>query len=270
MSDWYGETWNERCELMDGVFGVSHPPGREAGQVLSFNLDNADDFPEAKIKRAVCNLLPPRRPPEVEERYRRDHWAFLTIGLSQPIEEPPADRGDDAPSGAGHELVILLDEPALWAAELLRTLMAFTTTRQPIEVGVRMAFGFYVMEDGTLSWFIGTPEGNNVEPADATVGLIFWPWLFPANTFVTSTGRFQLIAATSVTRNEWDLARETTTAHLVLLLCKLGLAQRCIPGRACSTDHPGFGVEWPNIAGLAVEEVYRQLDEGVGKWHLMG
>jgi hypothetical protein len=270
MSDWFAQAWNERCELLDSVFGLSHPPGREEGQVLSFNLDAPDDFPDAKIGRAVCNLFPPRRPPAVEEKYRRDHWAFLTVGLSQPTEEPDWTRDPDAPSGAGYELVLVVDEPAMWAAELLRTLMAMTTTRQPIEIGVRMPFGFYTMDDGSLSWFIGTAEANGLEPADATVGMVFWPWLFPANTFTTSTGRFQLIAATNVTRNEWEMARETSTAHLVLLLCKLGLGQRCMPGRACSTDHPGFGVEWPSIAAMPVEEVYRQLDEGVGKWHLMG
>lgn len=270
MNDWYNESWNERCDVLDGVLGISQPPGRDAGQVLSFNLDNAEDFPDAKIKRAVCNILPPRRPPEVEERFQRNHWAFLTIGLSQPDEEPPADRPGDAPSAAGRELVIILDEPALWAAELLRTLMVFTTTRQPIEVGVRMRFGFYTMEDGALSWFIGTPEGNSVQPADGTAGLIFWPWLFPANTFTTSTGRFQLLAATTITENEWELARQTSTAHLMLLLCELGLAQRCIPARACSTDHPGFGTEWPGIAELPVEDVYLRLDQGVGKWHRMG
>ena len=116
--------------------------------------------------------------------------------------------------------------------------------------------------------FTGRPEDVGANPVGEIRAVLFWRYLFPDWEFLTSTGKFIILIATGITEREWQLAKQTTTAHLLLLLCRSGIAQRTLVNRKCLLDNPRWQDEWRQIEKLAPEECDRQLEAGVGNWHL--
>ena len=90
----------------------------------------------------------------------------------------------------------------------------------------------------------------------------------PLVQLATSTGKFLVLVATGITAREWELAKETTTAHVLLHLCRAGIAQRTTPDRACLLANPRWQEEWTEIEKLAPEECEAELETGIGRWHL--
>ena len=88
-----------------------------------------------------------------------------------------------------------------------------------------MGFGRHA--DGALDPYVGNTDGLDLTGEIRAV--LFWPYLFTDGQLVTGTGKFMVFIATGITEDEWQLARQTTTAHLLLLLCRAGIGQRTVP-----------------------------------------
>ena len=76
------------------------------------------------------------------------------------------------------------------------------------------------------------------------------------------------LIATGITQAEWEFAKETTTAHLMLLRCLAGTGQRTIPERSCLFKEGAWRSEIERLRKLKPEGCGAQLDEGIGKWHV--
>jgi hypothetical protein len=87
-SSW-DRNWKEREDALEGLFGVSHPPGSPAGYVISLKLFLPEDWPDLMIPGACVKVFPPAeerdpRPPPVYGDL--DGWLYLTVVLSQPLD----------------------------------------------------------------------------------------------------------------------------------------------------------------------------------------
>jgi hypothetical protein len=90
--------------------------------------------------------------------------------------------------------------------------------------------------------------------------MLFWPYLLPETGFVTSTGKAMIYIATGITEDEWELAKATTTAHVLLLLCRAGIGQCTDPKRRSVLSEPRWKEEWQKIALLEAEQAHGELE----------
>ena len=89
--------------------------------------------------------------------------------------------------------------------------------------------------------------------------VILWPELSRSEPFRTSTGTFDLLVATTITEDEWKLARETSTAHLLALLVACGVGQRSDPHRLGVLEDERARRAWKRIAKLSPDGVLEEL-----------
>ncbi|MBI3855188.1 MAG: suppressor of fused domain protein [Planctomycetes bacterium] len=223
---WFERTLKEREDAISEVFGPSHPPGCPPDQVLSISLCGSGDH-EVLIPGACVAVCPP-------QPGRRNDWAYVTVGLSQPAE--PEDRPWDveqgpALSGHGREFAILLPSPADWAGSFLAELMGYTVKASPLGCGHRFPFGLYTEKSGNQSWFVGFGEDLGVRADGDIRALLFWPYLQGPRWFTTDTGNFQVLTMTAITVDEWEYAKATSSPHLQLLLQEAGIGQTCLMER---------------------------------------
>lgn len=205
----------------------------------------------------ACALTLP--PAEGENLPQRREWLFLTMGMSQPLDarEVRDRRANGAfHSGRGYEFGVLADAPATWPATLLYDLITYVTEPNAATVGWgdRFAFGIYVV-DGAEQAFVGAVD---LQPVGELRGLLVWPYL-PKPFFLTSTGKADVLIVTGITQGEWDLAKSTSSPHLLLWLTRTGIGQRTSVTRACLTRDPAAMAEWVNIKALSQEEAFAQL-----------
>ena len=142
--------------------------------------------------------------------------------------------------------------------------MTYMTDGEYIKWGDRFPFAFHRRPDGTLSVYTGNPEGRAGTPLGAIRAVLFWPFLFPDWQFLTSTGKFMVMVATGITEREWEMAKHTTTAHVLLLLCRAGVSQRTLPERACLLSEPRWRHEWEAIEQMSPEQCEMEIKAGVG------
>ena len=109
---------------------------------------------------------------------------------------------------------------------------------------------------------MGNTQGIELEGEIRAV--LFWPYLFPDGQLVTSTGKFMVFIATAITADEWELAKQSTTAHLLLLLCRAGIRQRTIPGRSSLLREERWRKEWDVVKRLAPQECEAEVEKGIG------
>jgi hypothetical protein len=145
--------------------------------------------------------------------------------------------------------------------------MTYMTEGEHIAWGDRFAFGFHRRRQD-LAIYTGDGPSSGLTPIGEIRAVLFWPYLFPTSTLVTSTGKFIVLVATGITAREWELAKDTTTAHLLLLLCRAGIAQRTIPDRTCLLSSDKWKAEWMRIERLSPEVCEAELKAGIGHWHL--
>ena len=74
---------------------------------------------------------------------------------------------------------------------------------------------------------------------------------------------FMILVATGITKAEWEFAKRTTTVHLLLLLCRAGIAQRTIPERPCLMSNPHWLAEAALIEGISPEECEAEIESGI-------
>jgi len=146
--------------------------------------------------------------------------------------------------------------------------MTHITDGVRIQWGERFAFGLRQQSDGSLGCFTGRPEQLGITPFGNLRAVLFWRYLFPDWEFATSTGKFMVFVATGITQREWQAAKETSTANVLLLLCRAGIGQRTLITRPCVFDDPRWQEEWDHIKTRDPQDCDRELEAGIGQWKL--
>lgn len=241
--DWWNTTWKEREDLIKAAFGETSPP-----DVVSAYFWN--DL-EVRVPGA-CGMLFPPQPP------RRTEWLTLSHGLTQPVS-PDEVKSADSPSGYGWEFAVLSKAKPMWAVALLYQVITYLRqTRRRIDAGHRVPFTFAIDRDVQVVAKLGKPAHH-----DSTFGgiraLLFWPYLQYPTGFTTRTGSFGILVGTGITEAEWQLAKETSSPHMLLLLCEAGVGQVTDPKRATITESGRWASEWLRIRSMTPTEVDRRL-----------
>jgi hypothetical protein len=257
---WWERMWNEREDAMWRAYGPSQPPGSPEGYVVSF------DFRETKLPGSCAGVFPPNLGDEFKDIERRDYWLYAGNGLAQFLtrkELEAARTKGSRLSGCGYEFAIIVDEPASWAPGLLKWLMTYVRSVKAINRGDRFPFCFTSLEPNGVKWAIGgSGEDDDDDPCvDSTRALVFWPYLSRHAAFTTSSGSWEMRIATTVTGAEWELAKITSSCHLLLLLDWAGIGQRTVPGRSCVTEQPGWERVWSILKTLPFDDAKAGLSE---------
>jgi hypothetical protein len=190
------------------------------------------------------------------------------MGLSQPLDQKQVKAEPAGRSTYGFELGFIVPDRSDWPADALYGFVTHITDGVEIKWGDRFEFGFTRQPGGRLGGFTGDPEQLGVVPHGNIRAVLFWRYLFPDWKFFTSTGRFMVLVATGITEREWKAAQDTTTVHLLLLLCHSGIGQRTLVNRKCLLESPRWQDEWEKIRARDPEDCDRELEAGVGQWHL--
>jgi hypothetical protein len=257
------QTWRERSQELERVFGQTEPPDT----VTAFTWN------ESFLCPGACALtLPPIEASRDPLRQQRNDWLYLSLGLSQPLDRKQVAEERAAGksfSAFGIEFAIVTPTAGPWASEVLDYLVRYVVAGDDIQWGDRFPFGFHRRASGELGAYTGNITGTEIVSVNHLRALVFWPLLFPDSTVLTSTGKFLLMAATGITQGEWDYAKQTTSAHLLLLLCRSGIVQRTLPSRRCLMQTQRWREEAAALERLTPEQCEAEIDAGVGRWHLM-
>lgn len=252
-------TWQEREQEVRRRFGPTDPPD----SVVAFSWD------EIRLPGACALVFPPVHE-TADPRgawQERDHWLYLTLGLTQPLNQEQVKREREAGkqySSYGFELGILIADRASWPTHALYLFLSHITEGLELEWGDRFAFGFRRHEDGRLGVFTGLPSELGINPVGEIRAMLFWPYVLPDSNFVTSTGKAMIFIATGITEEEWALAKSTTTAHVLLLLCRAGICQRTDPFRQSLLSEPRWKEEWQKISEMNGEQAHEELETSWG------
>jgi hypothetical protein len=103
-------------------------------------------------------------------------------------------------------------------------------------------------------------DGDPISPTGETRALLFWKYRLQPKPLWTSTGYFDILIGTMITQGEWQMAKETSAAHIVLLLSRAGIGQESDPERRPLTAEPRWSVEWDEIRALSDEDVLGRLE----------
>jgi hypothetical protein len=249
--------WKEREDEVCRRFGPTDPPN----WVHSFSWN------DLRLPGGCALVFPP-----VEKGndprgawHERNHWLYLTLGLTQPLNQQQMQKDRDAGrqySSYGFELGILTDEKCDWPTQALYLFATHVTEGVQLKWGDRFGFGLRKTDAGDLAPFAGRATSLGLQPASELRAMLFWPYLLKDSSFVTSTGKAMIFVATGITEDEWALAKATTTAHLLLLLCHAGIGQRTIPERQSVLSELQWRQEWRRIESLGGEQAHAEVEQG--------
>ena len=244
---WWEEKWKEREDILRSVFGETYPPG----MVTSFFWDDFDSM----VPGGCALVFPPRTP-------FRENWLVITHGLTQPLSAKEV-AGVDMPSGYGYEFGFLANDNPAWAPEALQQLLTYVMqSGTPIERGHRVPMGFFPHASNIITPELGKiPEEANHHPLGEMRAVLFWPYMSYPRGFSSSTGYFSILLGTTITQTEWNMAKATSSAHLLLLLFKAGIGQISDLLRPTVTNKKRWASEWQSIRCLPEEEVEQLLLE---------
>ena len=245
LRDWWEKTWKERDELLRSEFGRTEP--REA--VIAFSWKRVD----LVIPGGCCLVFPPRS-------QEREHWLYLSHGLTQPLEP---DSRESEVSAYGWEFAILSASPSTWAPYVLYELLSYwMETKNRIDVGHRMPMVYYSGQEGEVKPILrDLQSGDSYPPLGQMRAVLVWPYLLYPGRFSTSTGYFGILVATAITQEEWDLAKSTSSTHLLLLLLTEGIGQISDLERQTVTARKTFRRNWQGIRDLSQEQAEALLRE---------
>lgn len=243
--NWWQAAWREREGLLKEKFGETSPPG----VVTSFDWDDID----LRIPGACALHFPP-------DGSSRSQWLTMSHGLTQPIE--PAVVDPDTVSGYGYEFGFLTAEKHAWCADALWQLLTYLKQSGSfIERGHRVPMWFSEGASGNLFPKLGKPESDERSPIGKIRALLFWPYMRHPAGFTTSTGYFSVLIGTTITQAEWELAKATSSAHLLLLLFRLGIGQTSDVSRDSAHVTADGKTQWRTIESLSEDEVNAMLLE---------
>jgi hypothetical protein len=242
---WWERTFKEREETLRDTFGISDPPG----WVHSFSWTDFDDM----IPGACALAFPPQG--------RRDHWLYLSHGLTQPECKSEAKASEK--SGYGYEFALITRERCEWPIDALYWILTYCKqSEQRLDLGHRLPFWFNLGANGNLlSTIGGEPENAH----GATRAMLFWLYRAAPNRFITETGYFWILSGTTITSDEWQLAKDTSSVHLLLLLLRAGVGQICDVARHSVLDDPEGRATWNKLQQLSLDEAESQLEAALGQ-----
>lgn len=251
-------TWAERSEAVGLAFGGTAPPG----EVYSFSWED-----EIRCPGACAIAFPPVGASRDPIRHERPDWLYLTLGLSQPLDREQVERERAAGksySSHGIEFAFVVERESSLALFALKNFIEYQTDGEQIEWGHRFPFGFYLDENGERQSFTGPGWDHGFEPVGEIRAVLFWPLLHPDAVLQTSTGKFLILVATGITAAEWDFAKRTTSAHMLLLLVRAGIGQRTMPDRGCLLNEPRWQEVARFIEGMTPQECEAEIDTSIG------
>lgn len=238
--NWWRLTWKERETLLQSHFGVPFP----SGQVTGFFWDN----PEIMIPGACAMTFPPKCPQRID-------WLTISHGLTQPLEIHKSDSTDLA-SGYGYEFGFLTREHSPWCAHALYLILTYLQERKrSIDRGSRVPMWFSQDNENTPAVNLGTvPHDVPIPPLGLMRAMLFWPYMLYPGGFDTSTGYFSILLGTSITEEEWDMAKSTSSSHLLLLLFEAGIGQVCDINRRSIIEQSQWRKRWREIQSLSGDQ----------------
>jgi hypothetical protein len=154
----------------------------------------------------------------------------------------------------------LIEKKSAWPTDALYYFLTHITDGEHIAWGDRFPMGFGRRADGFLNMLVGNTTGFDL--AGEIRAVLFWPYLFPDGQFVTSTVEFMVSIAMGITGDEWQAAKSSTRADLLLLLHRAGIGQRTLPERQCLFRDERWRKEWAEIVKLA-PQACEKFERGV-------
>jgi hypothetical protein len=240
-SMWWKRSWQDRFDSITASLGPA------LDEIATLSWAN-----EIRVPGACVLTLPPVIHPSGETISCpiRNQWLHLSMGMSQPVEE--------FTDGRGYELGVLTADACSWPAELMYDLVTYLTEddAQSFSWGDRFGFGIYLV-DGVEKYWVG---GSDLPAIGELRALLIWPYLAKPQV-LTSTGAVDLLIATGITQGEWDLAKGTSSAHLLLWLSQQSVGQRTDLARTCLARDQSAMAQWRKVSELNEQEVLAQLTQ---------
>lgn len=231
---WWQALWEERFECLRTHLDPMMTPD----QVVPFEWESAEEATPGGCAIAFA----PRQHPEIA--------TVVSMGLTQPL----------SPDEVAHdwEFAIHTRNVETWCYRLIRDLM----------IGWRLFSGLSLGHFLPVSFFRNAAKEVDCVTAEmpsqhhrigSISGLYLWPSLVDRQLFETRAGNFHLMAVTLVSKDEEQLADQTSPPHLLLLLKELGHLQPCDPWRDSILNHTRFAEVWQAIRQLSHDEAFDRL-----------
>ena len=226
------KTWNERGLAVTGLLGETLPPG----MVTSYSW-------KEYVLPGACSMT-------FECRSTTDEHLHMTLGLTQPVDE----EDETYP----WEFAVRTRGNQEWAPDLLYQLLTqWHWDKGEVWFGNHFPLLFFTDRENKL-WAGMTDELPELKVVGSIRGLYLWTDESQIN-FQVSTGDFGLLTVIGVTEDEIRLADETTPAHLMLLLRRMGIPQICDPYRRSVMSIPGASEEWDRIKDMLHDDAFDEL-----------
>ncbi len=141
---------------------------------------------------------------------KRDHWVYVSSGMSNPWGDSPETAKPEGPSGLGFEFTLHTREPGRWALELMQWLMVVQ-----LLVAAGELQGGLVEYDDRVKFRQGKDSGavSRLLIARPTVEQMGY-----AESFQLASGRVDLMALVGISEREAEFARSQNPEGLVTLL----------------------------------------------------
>lgn len=237
--DWWNATWAQRESLLKATYGETDPPNT----VVPFEWENI----EVRVSGGCALIFPPTEQTDSQ-------WLTVTHGLTQP-QDQNMEVSPDLPSAYGYEFGIISGTRERWVCDALWQVLTYVRQGNAIiKRGHRVPVWFAGKEQ-----FVLGKNSTNDRALGEMRALLFWPHMkYPAG-FDCSTGYFSILIGTLITEQEWKLARETSSVHLLLLLFEAGVCQLSDRFRTCLTQQATFRAAFDRISVMREEEVHQEL-----------
>ena len=103
-------------------------------------------------------------------------------------------------------------------------------------------------------------DSDPVRPVGEIRALLFWKYRLQPTPLWTNTGYFDILIGTTITQGEWQMTKETSSAHVLLLLSRAGIGQGSELDRETVMADPRWAAKWDEIRALPDDEVLRLLE----------
>lgn len=167
----------------------------------------------------------------------------------------------DLASGYGYEFGFLTREHSPWCAHALYLILTYLQeSKRSIDRGSRVPMWFSQDNENTPAVNLGTvPLDGAIQAWGLMRAMLFWPYMLYPGGFDTSTGYFSILLGTSITEVEWDMAKSTSSSHLLLLLFEAGIGQVCDINRRSIIEHSRWRQRWGEIQSLSEDKAEELL-----------
>jgi hypothetical protein len=229
--DWTAR-WCERNRSVHAVLGETAEPG----MVYSFSWKD-------RLLPGACALA--FKPTSVSKSF-----LYMTLGLTQPLRATE--------SAHPWEFAVRAKEHTEWPVDLLYQLLTqWSLQKGKMWFGYHLPLTFFIGHDGKM-WASIAERVQHRQVVGSIRGLYLWTDASRLR-FKVAGGEFGLLVVVGVTEDEDRLARETSPAHLMLLLRRMGVDQVCDPHRPSVLLHPTASEEWASIKGMSHDDAFNEL-----------